>query len=61
MTLKLGDRAKRNDNGRIVRVTDIRPIGMRVFYVIEDVHDGHTAIIAERDLRPAPPAPRKDD
>jgi hypothetical protein len=46
------DRARRNDNGRLVTIVTARPNGLRVFYVIEDVEDGHTAMIDGRDLRP---------
>ena len=52
MHATIGQKVKRNDNGRIVRVTDIRPVGMFVFCVTEDMRDGHTAIIDARDLRP---------
>jgi hypothetical protein len=50
--LKLNDRARRNDNGRGVRIVDVQPNGLRVFYLTEDMQDGHTAIIEHADLRP---------
>jgi hypothetical protein len=52
MYLRIGQHAKRNDTGAVVRVTDVRPVGSRVFYVVEDVRDGHTIIVAQEDLRP---------
>jgi hypothetical protein len=48
---KTNDIAKRNDNGRVVNIISVRPIGLRVFYVTEDQLDGHTTIIAHEDLR----------
>jgi hypothetical protein len=50
--LSLGELAKRDDNGRVVRVIEVRPVGLSVFYVTEDVQDGHTCILGHRDLRP---------
>jgi hypothetical protein len=50
--LSYGDKAIRNDNGRTVRVLDVRPNGVNVFYLAEDLKDGHTVIIAHKDLRP---------
>ena len=52
MTVTIGQRVKRNDNGRTVRIVDLRPCGVRVFAVTEDMQDGHTAILDVRDLRP---------
>lgn len=50
--LKVNETAKRNDNGARVRVVDVRPNGLRVFYAVEDCRDGHTAIIEHSELRP---------
>ncbi len=43
---------KRNDTGRAVRIVEVRPNGLQVFYVTRDQQDGHTTIFGERDLRP---------
>lgn len=47
----IGDTARRNDTGARVRVVDVRPNGLRVFYVCEH-QDGHTAIFEHGQLRP---------
>lgn len=49
---KVGDYAKRNDNGRRVYIAEVMPNGDRVFYRTEDAIDGHTSIIEGRQLRP---------
>lgn len=54
MIWKTGDRAKRNDTGRLVEIIDVWPVGVTVFYRTQDVADGHTTILIESDLRPAP-------
>jgi hypothetical protein len=51
--LRENDLAIRNDNGRVVRIIDVRPVGLRVFYVTEDRLDGHTTMIGHDQLRPA--------
>jgi len=57
--LKIGDTAKRIDNGRTIRVVDARPNDHdgRTFwvYITEDVQDGHTTIISHDQLRPLNP------
>lgn len=49
---KVNDKAKRADNGRIVRILEAIPNGLRVFYLTEDCADEHTAIVEGVDLRP---------
>lgn len=43
---------KRLDNGRRVRIVDVAPNGLAVFYRAEDLLDGHTAIFSASQLRP---------
>lgn len=43
---------KRLDNGRLVRIVDVQPNGLQVFYRTEDVIDGHTALFSASQLRP---------
>lgn len=50
--MKIDDVVKRRDNGRPVRIVDLRLVGLRIFYQTEDMEDGHTALFDERDLRP---------
>jgi hypothetical protein len=49
--LKPNDLAKRNDNGQVIRIVEVRPIGLRVFYMTEG-DDGNTAFIGHDQLRP---------
>ena len=49
---KENDLAKRNDTGAVVRIIEVRPVGLSVFYTTEDHEDGHVAIFGEKDLRP---------
>ena len=48
----IGQTVKRNDNGRKVRIVDVRPSGLRAYYVTEDVQDEHTTILSDTQLRP---------
>lgn len=48
----VGQIVTRNDNGRKVRIVDVRPSGLHLFYVTEDVQDEHTAILDATQLRP---------
>ena len=50
--LKIDQTCKRNDTGARVRVLEVRPNGLRVFYLMQDCRDGHTLILAHEDCRP---------
>lgn len=43
---------RRLDNGRRVRIVDVQPNGLQVFYRTEDLQDGHTCILSGAQLRP---------
>jgi hypothetical protein len=45
------DVVKRLDNGRPVRIVEVLPNGLRVFYRTVDLQDGHTAIFSQEQLR----------
>lgn len=49
---KVGDRAKLNQDGRKVRIEQVRPVGLVVFYLVS-FEDGHTAIVGHGNLRPS--------
>jgi hypothetical protein len=49
-----GTLAKRNDTGAIVRILEMRPCGLEVFYRCENVETGEVTLVSARDLRPAP-------
>lgn len=52
MEVKLYGYYKRVDNGRSVKVIDLKPNGATIFAVTQDELDGHTTIINTKDLRP---------
>lgn len=52
MRIVIGKKYKRNDTGAVVKVIDLRLAGTAIFAVTQDVNDGHTTIIQDKDLRP---------
>lgn len=54
LLVKEGTIVKRNDTGALVRIIDVQPVGLDLFYRCEDVETGRLSLISAHDLRPAP-------
>lgn len=52
ITYKVNDKAKTLVDGRIVRILEAIPNGMRIYYVVEDCADDRQQVVQGDDLRP---------